>query len=73
MARGRTALAEKKLVMKEWVFVHNDPDDLAHDVVIELARLQQDNPNVNLGNLQFSDYLFSARKYAREQDVKGGR
>ena len=51
---GKTTLAEKKVEMKEWVFVHNDPDDLAHDVVTELAKLQQDNPNIKIRRWEFA-------------------
>lgn len=43
---AKKTLAESRLVMNEWVFVHNDPDDLAHEVVAELAKLQRDNPDI---------------------------
>lgn len=35
--------------------------------------LLADNPNFDPMNPLFTDYLFSARKFAREQDVKGGQ
>jgi prepilin-type N-terminal cleavage/methylation domain-containing protein len=37
------------------------------------VQLKFDNPNFDPMNPLFTDFVFSARKYAREQDVKGGR
>jgi hypothetical protein len=45
---AQETLSENNLVMKEWVFVHNDPDGLTYDVVSELAKLRQDNPGIEV-------------------------
>lgn len=45
-AHAKQTLAEKKLEMKTWIFVHNDPDDLPHQAVTELAKIQADNPGI---------------------------
>jgi len=46
-------LATKQLEMSEWIFVHNDPDDLPCEVALEFAKLQNDNPNVKIRRWEF--------------------
>ena len=41
-ATARETLGGRNLTMDEWVFVHNDPDDLPHEVVTAFARLQEE-------------------------------
>lgn len=66
---AKNTLAEKNLVMKEWVFVHNDPDDLAHDVVTELAKLQQDNPNIKIRRWELAAIWNEIKQLAEDELV----
>jgi len=43
---AKAPLADQGLQMDEYVFVHNDPDDLPHEVVIALAGYQQSYPTI---------------------------
>jgi len=52
-ATASKTLAEKNLTMSEWVFVHNDPDDLPHEVVTAFAKLQADNSEVQIRRWEF--------------------
>jgi hypothetical protein len=66
---AKKTLAYKKLVMKEWVFAHNDPDDLAHDVVTELAKLQQDNPTIKIRRWEFAAIWNEIKQLAEDELV----
>ncbi len=41
------------LELKGWVFVHNDPQDLSHEVVLTIAALQKENPGVTIHSWAF--------------------
>lgn len=43
---ARETLADKGLSMDEYVFVHNDPDDLPHEVVVAIAEAQSDYTSI---------------------------
>ena len=47
-------LAAKNLSMEEWVFVHNDPDDLPHEVVTEFAKLQASHVHIAIRRWEFT-------------------
>jgi len=52
-ATASKTLAEQDLTMDEWIFAHNDPDDLPHEVVTAFARLKADNSTVNIRRWEF--------------------
>ncbi len=47
-------LAEQQLEMGEWVFVHNDPDDLPPEAIVSFAGLQQKTPKVTFKRWEFT-------------------
>ena len=44
---------EKGLQMSGWTFVHNDPDDLPHEVVLKFAELKKENSGVEIRRWSF--------------------
>lgn len=45
--------ADNNLTMNAWTFVHNDPDDLPHEVVLKFAELQEANPDTAIKRWTF--------------------
>lgn len=52
-ATAKATLAAEGRTMDKWVFVHNDPDDLPHEVAIEFAKLQEANPTILIRRWEF--------------------
>ena len=45
---AKATLKEFGLELKGWVFAHNDPQDVSHEVALTLAALRKDNPGVTV-------------------------
>lgn len=52
-ATAKATLKEYGLEIKGWVFVHNDPQDLSHEVALTIAALQKENPGVTIHRWAF--------------------
>lgn len=52
-ATAKATLAEHGAMMKGWVFAHNDPHDLAHEVALTIAALQRENPGITIRRWAF--------------------
>lgn len=53
-AKAVTTLAEQKLEMSQWIFVHNDPDDFPPEAIVAFAKLKEDNPNIVFRRWEFT-------------------
>ena len=69
-AHAKDTLAEKNLEMKEWIFVHNDPDDLPHEALTELAKLQADNPAIKVRRWEFTAIWNEIKQLAEDELVE---
>lgn len=52
-ATAKATLKDFGLEIKGWVFIHNDPQDLSHEVALTIAALQKENPGVTIHRWAF--------------------
>lgn len=69
-AHAKATLAEKKLEMKEWIFVHNDPDDLPHEAATELARLKAENSAIAIRRWEFTAIWNEIKQLADDELIE---
>ncbi|MCY2979134.1 MAG: hypothetical protein NTU79_10770 [Planctomycetota bacterium] len=48
-----TTMRQGGLELKGWVFLHNDPQDISHEVALTIAALQKANPGVTIHRWAF--------------------
>ncbi|MBI1249322.1 hypothetical protein GC197_15940 [bacterium] len=69
-AHAKSTLVDNDLEMSKWIFVHNDPDDLPHEAVTELAKLQRDNPTVAIRRWDFTAIWKEIKQLSKDELVE---